>query len=258
LFGGVAAVEAGAQIYRCQDTYGNVTYQQNPCDPRATARRLDDLNEPASSLAQQTPSKQAIDGCIGLHGLPVDSPDFQLHSAHHAPAGSGSWEVVVTGLAGKGDARKEMQTLRCPVAGNGALNAELFRSRRQLGVALQRRESVEKAEISRADRSRRGADDNERPENNAPGNNLAKAGERKFLAARGAGATKREVRELLGDPDSIDTVAETCIAPYTRMPYVCRVTTWIYKPAPLDQQTRTTITFNDDDVMTNVVRNIEY
>ena len=63
---------------------------------------------------------------------------------------------------------------------------------------------------------------------------------------------------MLGEPDAIDSVAETCIGPYTRMSYVCRVTTWIYKPAPLDQQTRTTITFNDEDVVTNVVRDIEY
>ena len=176
-----------------------------------------------------------------------------MRSASHAPTGDGGWDVVVNGLVAKGDARREPQTLRCPVAGNGALNADLFRSRRQLGIALERRESLEKADTA----ARIEGEVRERSATAGP-NNLAKAGERKFLATRSPGATKREVRDMLGDPDSIDTLADTCITPYTRMPYVCRVTTWTYKPAPLDRQTRTTITFNDEDVVTNVVRNIEY
>ena len=244
--------DVAAQIYRCQDGYGNVTYQQNPCDPRASARKLDEVNDSVQSLAQQTPSKEVIDGCIRLHGFAVDGPDFQMRSASHARTGDGSWDVIVNGVAVLSDTRKEPRTLRCPVTGNGALNADLFRSRRQLGIALERRESLEKAEAA----ARIEGEVRERSATAGP-NNLAKAGERKFLATRSPGATKREVREMLGDPDTIDTVADTCIAPYTRMPYVCRVTTWIYKPAPLDRQTRTTITFNDEDIVTNVVRNVE-
>lgn len=242
----LAAGWAHAQVYKCPDATGKVTYQQTPCEaaaPKAAAK----AEVAAPTLASKDPESRTVDQCIKLHEFGPHSPkDFQSRGGVYAPGPDGGWLLVIAGTALK-DGTRAPETMRCPVTASGAINLDLWRAQAPLVTIERDRRGEAAAGPGAARDGRRIA-------------NADKAGERKTIDAkiRGNHLTEEQVRRALGDPDAYGSVLGSCPLPASRATYACRLTTWIYMPAALDQQMRTTITFSQDGEAIEVVRAIQY
>lgn len=251
---GVAAL-AQAQVYKCPDAQGKISYQQTPCESGAPQGKAKG-EPPAPTLASANPESRVIDQCVKLHEFRPNNPaDFRSHSATYAPTGDGSWLVVIAGTAVKEGARVQ-ETLRCPATGTGAINLDLWRAQAVQGSV----ESNKQVEANPSARSSATAAASPAGKDKAAIANAGKAGDRKSIESRirGSRLGEEQVRQALGDPDARGSVLGTCLLPVSRTPYACRLQTWIYLPTALDPQTRTTITFSQDGVAAEVARAIQY
>lgn len=244
-----------AQIYKCPDATGKITYQQTRCQANSTQGNIK-IEPSLPTLAQKEPEGRIVDQCIKLHEFAPDSPtDFLIESAIYAPVGDGSWLLAISGTSGKPAARAP-QTLRCPVAGNGAINLELWRAQSALGSMQRDKRAEQSTAVKGVSAAAAGA-----PARDAPRVSSAdKAGERKFIESRirSGRLSEDQVRQALGEPDRYGSILGTCLLPVSRTPYACKLATWIYLPTEQDQQTRTTITFSQEGEAVDVTRAMQY
>jgi Domain of unknown function (DUF4124) len=252
---GLSAAPTFAEVYKCPDAAGKITYQQSPCGV-VSAKGTIKTEGPAQTLAQMPADRRIVDQCINLHEFSPNRPtDFQRYDAVYAPGGDGSWQLTVSGTALKSGVRAEVM-LRCPVAGNGEINLDLWRAQSALGSIERDRRTEQAAAARPAATAAAGA-----PAKDAPRISSAeKAAERKFIESkiRGGRLNEDQIRQALGDPDMYGSTTGTCLLPVSRTAYACKLPMWIYLPAERDQQTRTTITFSQDGEAIDVARAIQY
>ena len=119
-----------AQVFKCQDASGKVTYQQSACD---TPPGKAEASEPSISLGQRPPLRSAIDACLTLHHQNAER--FQLQTSRYAVSANGGWDLAVTGLVNRSDRREFPETIRCPVNDAGVVRPEMFRAQRSAKAA---------------------------------------------------------------------------------------------------------------------------
>ena len=257
----LSAVPLGAagQVFKCQNAGGKVTYQQSPCDGSVPAAPLplQPALRAAPRLGERAPKQSAIDECIQLHGFVVGRDDFRTRpdAARYVyfPENwyTDNWNVSIGGEIAAADGKRIPDGILCPVTADGDVDQQLFREHRRLKADWERREAAEIIEKALAEIPRRPAILARVTEHNKE-----KAGERRIIAQQGRGTRRAEVLKRLGAPDAEFYVRGTCYTVTYQTPYACPQYIYVYAPAPLDPQMRTTIIF-DGDLTLKIERTVE-